>query len=1102
MKHLLSSITKRVVIPLVAGGILTGWPQSVIAQSNTEIAMTQKKTIQGKVFDSQGEPLIGASVVVKGSNNAVVTDIDGNFRLDNIIVGNTIQVSYVGCKSVEFNVTDKTDYNVTLEENANILNDVVVVGYGTMRKKDLTGSVVQIRPDEVAAEAPRSVQDVLRGTPGLNVGMSTDAKGGGSLQIRGQRSVYNEGSHNSPLIILDGMQFYGELSEINPADIGQIDVLKDASSAAVYGARAANGVIIITTKRGKVGKPTVSLKTDWSFVNMGAKWDVYDAEGYLNYRKDWYEAQTYGVDPYSGNYQAYGSGKWTGKGDDKTWEYAVKPGFYAAPSDLGRYNISVYDWRAMTGASEEMSDAEVWGLRLGMQGQNLQNMVDGQTFDWYKQSFRTGFNQNYNINISGATERVNYYASFGYMKNEGIVRGNDYKTYRSSVKVNGKITDWFELGVNANFQNRTDADYTVDWASQIKRNSPFAQYRDEDGNLERFPMGNVAGEVGYNADWHNQWLTKDAGTTVLNTVFSAKLNLPFGFTYNFNIAPRFQWHHSYSAHSSDDPSVETGSASRSSSRRFDYSLNNTLTWDKTFADIHHFTVTLVQEAEERRSWSHNINANKLLPTDALGYHYVGVADKEASSFGSNDGHETADGLLGRVHYSFNNRYLFTGSVRRDGYSAFGTSNPRATFFSVALGWVFTNEKFFTWEPMNFGKFRFSWGENGNRQLADPDIALANLGFGAGKTYGYIVNGNLTEYKYMTMSRLANSHLKWEKTTAFNIGLDFGFLNNRLSGSIEYYHMPTTQMIMNQRIPQFSGFSSITSNLGEVVNKGMEISLSSINMDYENFRWTTTVGFSFNQNRIKHLYYEYEDVFDDNGNIIGSKESDDISNSWFIGRPIGSIWTYEVTGIWQKDEVEEAAKYGQQPGDPKVWNNPANDVYDDNGNLQKIIYDNEDKKFLGQSTPKFNWSMRNSFTIYKDFGLSFHIYSKMGHKSTSTNYLNNDNTANKIVNGQNVYKKEYWTPEHATNEYGRLQAQGPSGVSSPSKVYDRSFIRLENITFTYNLPNRLIKRIGLEKLMFNASIKNVACWSNNWKYWDPETGGIAPRTYNFGLTATF
>ena len=357
------------------------------------------------------------------------------------------------------------------------------------------------------------------------------------------------------------------------------------------------------------------------------------------------------------------------------------------------------------------------------------------------------------------------------------------------------------------------------------------------------------------------------------------------------------------------------------------------------------------------------------------------------------------------------------------------------------------------------------------------------------------------YKDQERKPFDESHLQWEKTTAWNIGLDFGFLNNRISGSVEYYHMPTTQMIMNQSLPGFSGFGSVTTNLGEVQNRGVEISLSTTNIKNDVLEWNTTIGFSFNKNEIKHLYYEYENVLNAQGEVIGTKERDDISNKWFIGQPIGAIWDYKVTGIWQKDEVEEAAKYGQRPGDPKVWNNPDNDKVNADGSVT-IVYDNDDKQFLGQSSPKVNWSMRNEFTFFKDLTFSFNIYSKMGHKSLETDYLNKDNAGSKVTNGQNVYaKKGYWTVDNPTNEYGRLDAQGPSGVTTPGKLHNRSFIRLDNISLAYKLPKKFISRWSIEKAIISGSIKNVAVWAKDWKYWDPETGGLAPRTFNIGLTLT-
>lgn len=316
-------------------------------------AQNSQVTVTGKVEDTMG-PVIGASIVEKGvASNGTITDIDGNFSIK-VNPNATLVVSFIGYKMVEIPVKGQRNVKVTLQEDSEMLDEVVVVGYGQMRKKDLTGSVIQIRPDKLANEAPKTVQDVLRGTPGLNVGYDASAKGGGSMQIRGQRSVYTDGGHNDPLIILDGMQFYGELSEINPNDIGQIDVLKDASSAAVYGAKAANGVIIITTKKGKSGKPTINFTATLGINTKSEYRDVFDANGYMRYREDWYKKDTYATDPFTGVYGAYAAGQWKNKKDEngkdiigsdgkplQEYIYNRAAGYYDNPANLGRYGISV-----------------------------------------------------------------------------------------------------------------------------------------------------------------------------------------------------------------------------------------------------------------------------------------------------------------------------------------------------------------------------------------------------------------------------------------------------------------------------------------------------------------------------------------------------------------------------------------------------------------------------------------------------------------------------------------------------------------------------------------------------------------------------------------
>jgi TonB-linked SusC/RagA family outer membrane protein len=1056
----------------------------------------QQKSISGQINDENGMPLPGATVSVKGTKIAAITDFDGKFTLQ-ADENSVLVVSYVGYANKEVALNGKTTINVKMQNDAASLDEVVVVGYGKMKKTDLTGSVVQVKPETLANQNPQTVQDVLRGVPGLKVGYSSDAKGGGSLQVRGQTSVYNPdgAGHNSPLIILDGMQFYGELSEINPGDIGQIDILKDASATAVYGSKAAAGVIIITTKKGKVGKTVISVTSNMTVNTKSAYRDVYSPEGYLKYREDWETAKTYGINTASGQYEAYAVGQ------------AGKVGYFSNPNDLARYGITESQWLAYqpTTQTQGKTSAEVWGLRLGIQnGLLMDNFLAGKTHDWYNSTFRTGLNQDHNVNISGASDKVNYYLSLGYLNAEGAIQGNDYSAVRANMKVNGKVTDWLEFGANVNFQDRTDGDIAVGtgtnyYDANMLRNSPFSNFTDASGKYERQPMGPTIG--GYNYYYNRQFLELEKGYTVLNTIFNAKITLPKGITYSFNISPRYEFYYNRYFESTGNVGLNPANigVDRDNGKKFDWNMNNTLAWDYTFNDKHHIVATLVQEVEERRSWFDEINARNIQPSDALGFHNTANATRLNSSTSTSDSHQTADALMARLFYSFDNRYMLTATVRRDGYSAFGASNPYATFPSLAFGWNFAKENWFKWDAMSSGKLRVSYGKNGNRSLADPYISLANLGSGTGATMGYIdASGNIVDTKYLAIDRLANPNLQWEKTASTNIGLDFGFLNERISGTIDVYKSITKDMIMSQRLPGFSGFGSIATNLGEVQNEGVELSLSTVNMKQPNFEWRSTIAFAYNKNRINKLYGNRENILDGNGNVIGTKESDDISNKWFIGKAISEIWDYRVTGIWQKEEAVQAAIYGQRPGDPKVANNyTADDV---NG---KPVYNDRDKEFLGQTDPPINWSLRNEFTIYKNWDLAINMYSYMGHKSLNGNYMNNYNDGSLYTNNYNPFVNPYWTIDNPTNDWARLDARGPAGAGT-QKLYDRSFIRLDQISLAYTLPKDLTERLHMKSVKVYTSVRNLATWSadGNWKYFgDPETGGLATRMFNLGFNLT-
>ncbi len=1060
--------------------------------------MTYAQTrVTGNVVDAFGESVIGASILEKGTSNGTITDIDGNFSLS-VSQGAILQISYIGYISQEVTVTGQP-LSIILLEDTKTLDEVVVVGYGTMRKKDLTGSVIQINPDKIADQNPSSVQDILRGTPGLQIGYDASAKGtNASILLRGQNSL---GTSASPLIVLDGMAFYGELSEINPDDIGQIDVLKDASSAAIYGAKAAAGVIIISTKKGKSGKPVINVSTNWAVNNKSAYRDYFNANDYMRYREDWYMMNfTYGKgnDGFYGYYRAV---------DRNSGELVYPSGYFNNPDNLSAGDRNA--WATATGKSgfgpsEGESHQSLYARRLQLNNSQLvyDNYLAGKSFDWHDATFRTGFNQDYNVSISGENDRVNHYFSFGYVDNEGAVQGNDYHAFRSNLKLNSKITDWLEMGVNVNFQDRSDGDIQVSlgnnyWDNNMLRNSPYASMHTEDGGYQQYPMTGQATNGGYNYYLDRQYYDLEKGYTVLNTIFNTKITLPLGFKYHFNIAPRYQWFYDryFMSASLPNSSAADRGVNRGHSKNFDWNLNNTLVWDRSFKDLHHFTVTLVQEAEEHFYWSDNIHARNLDPTDALGFHYTSSGNKEQSSFSTNDSHYTAASYLGRLFYNYNDRYMFTGTFRRDGYSGFGVNNPWGNFGSVGLGWVFSNERFMegTQNWLDMAKLRLSWGSNGNREFGDVYRTLANLTLG--NSMVYYDDGTSTVVNSLYMDRLASPNLEWEKTNAYNVGLDFVLWNYRLTGSFDYYFKKTTDMIMAQRLPSFTGFGSITTNLGEVQNKGFEIALTSNNMRKKDFTWDTTVGFSLNNNRINHIYYDYDE---------DGKEKDDTSNNWFIGRPIGEIWYFETDGIWQNtpEDIAEAALVGQVPGDVKVKNLHTDDDKILEDGTRVPVYNDNDKTFLGTTRPPIHLSMRNDFTFFKDFTFSFSIYSYMGHKSRQGYWLNQDNGGSEVTNGFNVPKKEYWTPDNPTNKYARLNAQGPNTglAGGVDKVYNRSFARLDNITLGYSLPQRFTSKFQAERIHVTASCNNVFTISG-WEYGDPETGGLATRAFNLGLNIT-
>ena len=673
------------------------------------VADARQAGVTGVVTDESGEPLIGVTVLVKGGSQGSVTDLEGKFTLV-ANVGDVLQFSYIGYVSQEVKLKDLKLLRVVLREDANLLDEVVVIGYGSMKKKDLTGAITHVQAEKMAKEKPATMQDLLRSAaPGLNVDLSNDAKGGGNMLVRGRRSLKGG---TGPLIVLNGMIFQGDLSEINPVDIESVDVLKDASSAAVYGAKSANGVVLVTTKKGTEEKPTIRFDASVGFVTMGANREVYSADEYLQYRAD-----------YAASSNGFGN-----------------QGYYVKPTaeNLNKYNLTEAQWRSYDAIGQGSTNMEdIWLQRIGLGEIERENYYAGRTYDWYDASFQTGLRQDYNVSLSGKTSNLNYYWSLGYLDSEGLVVGDRFKNYRTNLRLDGKIGNFMEAGVNLNLQSREEGFQAVSWEGQIA-NSPYSTPYYSDGMLNPWPMGEKNQVTGVNSLYNNSMSSKDAGTQNVTANFYAKLKLPFNISYQFNFAPRYSWNHSRYWNSSQSVfDKDNGVAGRSTARSVDWTLDNMVKWNYTFAKKHNIDLTLLQSAEKYEVWEESMVASDFTPSDVLEWHNMKTAgNKEISA---NDTKHTGAALMARLFYSYDNRYMLTASVRRDGFSAFGASNPWATFPAIAVAWSFTNEKFFKWEPMSSGKLRLSWGKNGNRDIGIYQALSQLYGGTAGKyTYGHYI----------------------------------------------------------------------------------------------------------------------------------------------------------------------------------------------------------------------------------------------------------------------------------------------------------------------------------------------------------------------------
>jgi len=554
----------------------------------------------------------------------------------------------------------------------------------------------------------------------------------------------------------------------------------------------------------------------------------------------------------------------------------------------------------------------------------------------------------------------------------------------------------------------------------------------------------------------------------LNSKVYSIITLPYGFSFTSEYITRFNWNRNYNHYKSGhlDWGKVGGIASRENTTIFEWQINNILKWNKEFGD-HSFDVTFLQNAEMYQYWNDYMERRQFQPSDVLGYHRMQAATEDVS-ITSNDQKSTGDALMARLNYVYKGKYLLTASVRRDGYSAFGQSNPRATFGSVALGWTMSEEDFFNVEWLDVFKLRASYGSNGNRGVGIYD-ALANLNTGK---FVFITGTNEYYVSQLFSSRMANPQLKWERTGAYNFGIDFSTLNGKIRGNIETYYMKTEDLLIPRQLPDITGYASVFSNLGQVDNTGFELAVNTINVQKSDFSWLTNASISYNKNTIKHLYFDVDET---------GKEVDDIGNEWFIGHAIDEIWDYELDGIWQSDEADEAHKYSRDPGDFKQIDQNSDG-----------LYTNDDKIFQGTRSPKIRWTMRNDL-VYKNWEVGIKIYSYLGYKSANDHRRNND----VFYDRGSSLDVPYWTPENPNNEWARVES-----YETGFNVWeDNSFIRLDNVSLSYNLPKSLLQKVSIVNCKLSLIAQNPYVWSPTWQWMDPEIKNYTPTNISFKLNLT-
>lgn len=1002
-------------------------------------AVQQANKVTGIVKDANGEPIIGANVMVKGQSIGTITDIDGRFVLD-APANAVLQISYIGYITQDISVKGRNELSIQLREDAQSIEEVVVVGYGSVKKSNLTGALSSVKMEEVPQVATTSVSNLLIGrVPGLSIRQtSASPTGDYDMVIRGSASVE---AGNTPLYVIDGFPG-GDIGAVNPGDIESVEVLKDASATSIYGARASNGVILINTKRGKVGTLNVNFKANTSFQTISNPYDMVNAKDYMKLSNAFFEEQWL----YDNKIAPYGN---------------TDPSMVSSSPKIAFTN-------------EQITNAS-----------NVTN--------WFDEITRTGILNEEGVSIDGGTEKARFQFSLNHFGQKGVVVNSGFEKYMARLGLELDLTKWLTTGITAS-GSQTDQDNVIQASSNDKegiiRNAMlyphYLAIYDEDGNYTINPdHAGVGNPISYK-DIENESSTF---RILVNNYWNMKLAKGLDFRVSWGMNSSFAKASTYYPKTTLEGKALNGSASITQQRKNDYLLDATLTYSRKLFGNHQLKV-MGGYAYQKFISEKLYGANSNFVSDVFGVNNLQGGGDLTKAVESNKSITKYLSYFGRINYDIADKYLFTFTMRADGSDKFGADNKFGYFPSAAFAWRVSEENFMKKQNVISNlKLRLSFGQTGNAEIG-------------GNTYGFYATGS--NYVFgnsltsgVSESQLPNPRLKWETTTEFNIGLDWGIFNNRLTGSIEYYQKNISDLLSKRTVGSYYPVSTVADNLGKTQSKGFEIALNSVNFRNKNFTWTADLNFYGYKDKWKernpfttlsiyeaetaplHIAYGYL-----SDGIIQAGET----VSYMPGAPAGSIKVKDVNG-WLKDDK---GNYILDKEGKKQLSGGPDDTIDD-----------ADKVIIQRKSPDLSFGLGNSFT-YKNFDLYFFFYGELGRQlnnQTRTTFL----SADRFRYSDNVTTDSFdrWS---STNQNGKY----PSGLYTKYEtntdfyIEDADFIRLKNVTLGYTMPGKWFKRvIKHARLYFDAQNLFVI---TNYSGSDPETDSFTAypnqRTYSFGIELSF